>query len=394
MDKDFLKDLKKINQLATVIEESDVGNISEWISTGSLSMNSKISGSIYNGVPAGRVISLIGESGTGKSFIAGRVAANAQKKDYDVIYFDSENAITTDFLKRLGVNTKELISLSVETLEEFRNQTYKILDRYEEKYFEKGKRIGGKKLLIILDSLGNLPAQKELDDAAKGHDALDMGLRAKIIKSMTRLLTAKLARLNVPLLITNHTYKVASPNPKVPPTEVPQGGRGVVYISTIIVLLTKAKVKEDKEDTKKISGNTLKILTTKNRIIPEQQKAEIKVDFASGPVKYHGILEDAVEAGAVIREGNKYSVPHSDKKYFSREMMYGGDKNGLSADEIWEPVLPELDKYIQENNKFSSMGDDEVEYETMDESIENIDNDETIDSLNEPSDSLNEPREI
>jgi len=351
---DFMKELKKINPMAEILDESTLGNISEYISTGSLSLNGIISGSIFKGIPAGRVTAITGESGTGKSYICGRIAANAQKNGYDVIYFDSENAITKNFLGNLGVDTSKLLYLPVETLEEFKNQAFQILKTFEEKYFEQSD----KKIIIILDSLGNLPAEKELRDVDNQHNASDMGLRAKVIKSMTRVLTTKLAKLNVPLVLTNHTYAVAAANPMAAPTEVPTGGRGVIYLSTVIAHLSKTKIKEVNEEggPKKTTGNILKADTTKNRIVPEGQRAEMKVNLTTGPLKYFGLLKPAIRYGLIKKDGSKYVIGDLEKKYWEAE-LYAGGRDGKSVDELWGPILNKLDDEMIANNKFSSIAD-------------------------------------
>lgn len=347
----LLADLQKINDQACIIADNSLGNVSEWISTGSLSLNSIISGNMFNGIPCGRITTLMGESGTGKSYIAARTAANAQKQGFEVIWFDSENATSAPFVENMGVNINTLNHLPITTLEDFRNQTYQILDMLEEKHV-------GEKYMIVLDSLGNLPTEKELRDAEEGHNASDMGLRAKIIKSMTRLITAKVAKLNIAVLLTNHTYQGKAPNPMMQAPEIPQGGRGVVYISSIIILLTKKILREDKTDKKRLSGNILKAITKKNRFVPEGQRAEIKLDFETGPNKYYGLLDQAEKFEFLKKDKTRYYVPHLDKKFFQTQ---------LYVPEVWEEFLENLNEKIQTHNKFSSVSDDLLEGEVSTE---------------------------
>src|SRR5512143_24198 len=154
-----------------------------------------------------------------------------------------------------------------------------------------------KKILIVLDSLGNLPTEKELKDALEGKNAQDMGTRAKVIRSLSRILTMPLAKAEIPMIVVNHTYTNAS---GYVPIEVPAGGEGVIYISSILVLLTKQVVKEELADkTKSVTGNILKCRTTKNRVVPEGKIAEMKVDFETGVDKYHGLLDYAQAAGLI-----------------------------------------------------------------------------------------------
>lgn len=353
---DLLKDLQGINDMAECLDKSSMSGVKEWISTGSLALNAKLTGNINRGIPSGRIYMYMGKSGTGKSFVAGTTAAEAQKMGYDVIWFTSEFTLEKEFLSNLGVDTSKAILVPVDSLEQFKNQVVKLLSIYQEKYVEKGS---DKKIFIVLDSLGNLPSEKELQNAEDGHDAADMGLRAKTIKLTGRLITGKLAHLHVPMILINHTYTGKSPNPNIPAPEVPQGGEGGIYISTGILLMKKKKLKEDKEDAKALSGNILKATSVKNRIVPEGQTAEIKVDFHDGINKYYGLLEYAEKFKFIVKEGRKYHVKHLDKNFWESQLY--------NDPEIWEPILDEMNEKIQEMNKFSSVSDQFIEDETEEE---------------------------
>ena len=349
---DLLKDLQGINDMAECLDNSSMSGVREWISTGSLALNAKLTGNLHRGIPSGRIYMYMGKSGTGKSFVAGTTAAEAQKMGYEVIWFTSEFTLEKEFLSNLGVDTSKAILVPVESLEQFKNQMTALLKVYQEKYVEKGS---DKKIFIVLDSLGNLPSAKELQNAEDGHDAADMGLRAKIIKLTGRLLTGKLAYLHVPLILINHTYTGSSPNPKIPAPEIPQGGEGGIYISTGILQMRKRKLKEDKEDSKAISGNILRATSVKNRIVPEGQTAEIKVDFHEGVNKYFGLLEYAEKFGLIVKEGRKWHVKHLDKNFWESQLYSNPD--------IWEPILEEMNEGIMEMNKFSSVSDKILEEE-------------------------------
>lgn len=339
---EFLKDLKSINKDAELLENSALGEVSEYISTGSLILNSKVSGDMFKGIPSGRISMLLGKSGTGKTYIAGKIAGNAQKQDYEVVWFTSECSNEKSMLSNLGVDTKKASLLPVESLEAFKKQTYNLLQIWKEKY-------KGKKLMIVLDSLGNLPSQKEITDVLEGHDAQDMGLRAKIIKLIGRLITLELAKLDVPLILINHTYDGKAPNPKMPIPEIPAGGGGGPYISTVAILFTKKIVKDNKADKKEKTGNILKAVTTKNRLVPEGQIAEVKTRFGTGLDMYYGLLDDAEKFGFIKKIGNKWEVEGHEKTFF--------EKN-LYTDAVWKPILEKLNEKIIESNKYHSVSDD------------------------------------
>jgi len=131
MAMDFLKEIKKINDMADFIDDSTMGNIPEYISTGSLALNGILSGDLFKGIPAGRVTGFMGKSGTGKSFLTARICKEAQLIGYDIVWFETENATDKFFLQRLGVDTSRVIIIPVYSVEEFRNQTVKVIELFE-----------------------------------------------------------------------------------------------------------------------------------------------------------------------------------------------------------------------------------------------------------------------
>jgi len=343
MSMDFLKEIQKVNEMADFVEDSSLGNITEFISTGSYTLNGILSGDLFGGIPAGRVSAFMGKSSTGKSFLTARIAREAQKKGYDVIWFESENATDKFFLQRCGVDTRKVIILPINTVEEFRNQAIKVID-----LFEAAKAADpNKKMMLILDSLGNLPIEKELKDADEGKSAQDMGTRSKVIRSLSRVLTMPIAKMQIPMVVVNHTYTNAS---GYVPIEVPSGGEGVIYISSIICLLTKQAIKEEivGEKYKQLTGNILKARTTKNRVVPEGKIAETKVDFAEGVDPYYGLLPWAEAAGLVEKISTSWYVKHLDKKIFEKNIY---------TPEVWEPILQELNVWVKQNVAYSSISD-------------------------------------
>jgi RecA/RadA recombinase len=338
---DFLKEIQKINEMADFVDESSLSQITDWISTGSYSLNGILSGDIFKGIAAGRITGLMGKNSTGKSFFVHKIVRNAQQKGYDIVWFESENATDKFVLSRAGIDTSKLIIVPVFTVEEFRNQAVKILE-----LFKKVKETNPeKKLMFVLDSLGNLPTEKEMADALAGKNAMDMGIRAKIIRSLSRLITMPVAELQIPFVLTNHTYTNSS---GYVPIEVSTGGEGPMYICTVVAMLTKQKVKEEIDGAKSQTGNILKALTAKNRVVPEGQVAEVKVDFEEGISPYYGLLDWAEAAGLVEKQSTTYYVKHLDKKFFEKNIY---------VPEVWEPILTELNEYVKKKVTYSSVSD-------------------------------------
>ena len=187
------------------------------------------------GVPSNKITALAGESGTGKTFFAMGVVQNylAENPDAGVVYFESEAAITKEMIDERGIDGSRMILVPVTTVQEFRTQALQILD----KYLNIGHKEDRKPMMFVLDSLGMLSTSKELADSAEGKDTRDM-TRAQVVKAIFRILTLKLGKANVPLLVTNHTYDVVG---AYVPTKEMGGGSGLKYAASTIIYLSKKR---------------------------------------------------------------------------------------------------------------------------------------------------------
>lgn len=166
----FIKHLKESTG-AVSFAESRFGDVNNWISTGSYALNRILSGSIYKGIPSGRVIIMGGESSSGKSLIAATIAANALKDGYDaVFYFDSEGGGLKGFFENCGCDTEKVMQILVESVEDAQ---IKILKTYNEiQEFKKDNPEA--RFLCILDSLGALVTEKLIRDSEKDKVAGEM----------------------------------------------------------------------------------------------------------------------------------------------------------------------------------------------------------------------------
>jgi len=204
---DFLKDIIKEtgNEYAGLVSDGiDSADVTSFIDTGSYSFNALLSGSIYGGMPSNKITAIAGEAATGKTFFALGICKAFLDKDPDagIIYFESESAISKQMIEARGIDSTRMVIVPVATVQEFRNQSIKILD----KYMEQTEKVR-KPLMFVLDSLGMLSTTKEMEDTAAGKETRDM-TRSQIVKSTFRVLTLKLGRANCPLIMTNHTYDV------------------------------------------------------------------------------------------------------------------------------------------------------------------------------------------
>ena len=320
----FLNDIVKEidNEYAGLVADGvSAGDTTAFIDTGSYIFNALCSGSIFGGIPSNKITAIAGESSTGKTFYCLGIVKHFLETDPDagVIYFESESAISREMIESRNIDSQRMVVVPVTTVQEFRLQAIRILDKYLEQPPDKRKP-----MMFVLDSLGMLSTTKEIEDSEAGKETRDM-TRAQVVKSIFRVLTLKLGKANVPLIVTNHTYDVVG---AYVPTKEMGGGSGLKYAASTIIYLSKSKEKDGKD----VIGNIIKCETKKSRFTKENAKIESRLFYDErGLDKYYGLLELGEKHGVFTRIGNRYKMGESNlypkqilsnpEKYFTPEVL-------------------------------------------------------------------------
>ena len=308
------------NEYASLVSDGvEAADIDSFIDTGSYIFNALLSGSIYGGLPSNKITALAGESATGKTFfVLGMVKTFLDENpDAGVIYFESESAITKDMIEERGIDSKRMIIFPVATVQEFRTQAVKILDKYiddEEK----------QPMMMCLDSLGMLSTTKEMEDTAAGNETRDM-TRAQVLKAAFRVLTLRLGKAKVPMIVTNHTYDSMG---SMFTTKEMGGGSGLKYAASQIVFLGKKKEKDGKE----VIGNIIHCKNHKSRLTVENKMVDVRLNYEKGLDKYYGLLDLALKYGIFKSVSTRIELPdgttqfgktinNDPTKYFTPEIL-------------------------------------------------------------------------
>jgi len=304
---DFLKEIIKEtgNEYATLVSDGvEAGDVDSFIDTGSHALNALLSGSIFGGMPSNKITAIAGEAATGKTFFAlGIVKAFLDKnKDAGVIYFESESALTKELVETRGIDSKRMVIVPVATVQEFRHQSIKVIDKYLEQGEEKRKP-----LMFVLDSLGMLSTTKEMEDTAEGKETRDM-TRSQIVKAAFRVLTLKLGKAKVPMIMTNHTYDVIG---SMFPQKEMGGGSGLKYAASNIVYLSKRKEKDGKE----VVGNIIHCKNYKSRLTKENALIDVRLTYKDGLDKYYGLLDLAIKHNIFKSVSTRIELPDGSKQY-------------------------------------------------------------------------------
>ena len=314
------------NEFAGYVSEGvAAGDITTFVDTGSYIFNAVVSGSLFGGIPSNKVTALAGESSTGKTFFALSVVRNFLDANPSggVIYFESESAISREMIESRGIDSKRMIMMPVATIEEFRTQACRILDKYMKE--PKDERVP---MLFVLDSLGMLSTSKEMEDIANDKQVRDM-TKSQLIKGAFRVLTLKLGQANVPMIVTNHTYDVIG---SYVPTKEMGGGTGLKYAASTIIYLSKKKEKDGTE----VVGNIIKAKTAKSRLSKENQEVEVRLYYDErGLDRYYGLLELGEEAGMWKNVAGRYEI--NGKKIYGKEILKNPDQY------FTEEVMQQLD---------------------------------------------------
>ena len=303
---DFLRDVIKNagNEYAAIVDDGvEAGDVDSFIDTGSYIFNGLLSGSIYGGLPSNKITAIAGESATGKTYFLMGIVKNFLDADPDagVIYFESESAITRNMVVDRGIDPKRMVIFPVTTVQEFRTQAIRVIDDYMAQ-----NESDRKPLFLCLDSLGMLSTTKEVEDTTDGKETRDM-TRAQVLKAAFRVLTLKLGRAKVPMVVTNHTYESMG----LFSTKEMGGGSGLKYAASSIIYLSKKKEKDGTE----VVGNIIHCKNHKSRLTKENKMVDVRLTYDKGLDRYYGLLELAEKYEIFKKVSTRYELPDGSKQF-------------------------------------------------------------------------------
>lgn len=279
---------------ADVLSDSKLFSEKEVIQTDIPAINIALSGDLDGGMRPG-LTSIAGPSRHFKSNYALLMAAAYMKKHPDgmILFYDSEFGSPSDYFGAFGINADQVLHIPIMNVEELTFDLAKKLDSSNDEGIKRGDKI-----FIFVDSVGNLASKKEAENAVDQHAAADMGIRAKTLKSMYRIITPHLNAKNIPMVVINHTYEEM----KLYGKSIMSGGQGGMLASDTVWIVGKSQEKDGTE----LLGYNFTINVEKSRYVKEKSKIPILVKFDGGISKYTAILEMALAAGEVVKPKNAW----------------------------------------------------------------------------------------
>jgi len=309
----------------------------QFITTGVYLLDAALSGKLLGGgFATNRITAFAGESGAGKSFICYSCVKHAQRAGYSVIYIDTEQAIDLEDVSKYGIDPslEKFRLIRSNKVEDVNMVLTQLIDDLKE------QKLAGyelPKLMIVLDSLGQMASNKEKADLLKGDIKQDM-TKAKALGSMFRSINTDLGFLEIPFLCANHTYLTMD----LFPAEKLRGGNGLLYSASVIGFMSKSKLKTGEEDDMDLgsSGITVLFKTSKNRLA-KPKKIRFDISFTHGmnpftgldafcrPEYFNqvGIAQGKMEVDKKTGEmtftpgGNRWYVSHLDKSVPTKQLF-------------------------------------------------------------------------
>lgn len=278
--------VKSVDESAEILSESATAVIEDFVHTGSYIVNAALTGSIFKGVPSGRVTVLAGNPGTGKTYLAMSICREGQKKGYTPIYLDSEGSVDKSFCERLGIDPSNMIIKQVTTVSEVNTFLVNVLNDINAKPKEERPKV-----IFVIDSIGNLSSTKEMNDTAEGNGKADM-TKNREIKALFRTNATALAKAQAILVCNSHVYQTLD----LFATTKISGGSGLGFASSVTLLLSTSKLDDKQSDKiaeKKVgdftkTGVIVTAKTEKSRFtIP--QKVKFQIPFFKAPNPYVGL---------------------------------------------------------------------------------------------------------
>ena len=327
----LLDKLKKNTTIkeTNVLSESKLFSTKDLIQTAVPALNVALSGKLDGCLTPGLTI-FAGPSKHFKTAFAMMLVKSFLDKYDDgiVLFYDSEFGAPQSYFENFGIDTGKVVHTPITDIEQLKHDIMKQVNELERK----------DRVMIVVDSVGNLASKKEVDDALDGKSVADM-TRAKQMKSLFRMITPHLTIKDIPMVVVNHTYMEIGMFPKA----IVSGGTGIYYSADNIFIIGRQQEKQGTE----VVGYNFIINVEKSRYVREKSKIPIEVTFEGGISKWSGLLDMALESGHVIKPSNGwYQLATEEKKH---------RLNDTYNKEFWMPVLtdPTFSEWVEKRYRMA-----------------------------------------
>jgi len=330
-----LKKNSKI-EFTSPLEDSKFFGNKDVISTPVPMINVALGGRLDGGLTPGLTV-LAGPSKHFKTAFSLLMAKAYMDKYSDAVmlFYDSEFGTPQAYFDSFGIDKSRVLHTPITDVEQLKFDVVSQLNNLER----------GEKVIIVIDSVGNLASKKELEDALNEKSVADMS-RAKALKGLFRMITPYLTMKDVPMVVVNHTYMEIGMFPKA----VVSGGTGIYYSADTIWILGR---QQDKDGTE-IKGYHFIINVEKSRYVKEKSKIPVSVSFEGGIQRYSGLLDIALAGNFVGKPNNGWyqKIDRETGEFIGTKVR---EKDTLNQ-EFWQDILAsqEFQQYIIDSYQVGS----------------------------------------
>ena len=299
-------DIAKMNAALSKVKASTGSAESDvWLNSGNYALNFNLTGDFNKGIPNRRTVLFYGLQGSGKTFIASMIAKQAQDKGYHIVYLDSERSIHTNYMTKIGIDMspEKFTTVNVKTIEEATANMSALFNTFSPE----------DKVCYVIDSLSGMETEAEMENFDKGKVTTDMGLFAKRIKQFAKNINHKISERDNFCIMTSHAYKNQD-KMNGWGTIMPSGGEGMIFFPSLIVALSKFKLREEKAND--IVGVKITAETVKSRYTQLGRRFTLEVPYTTGIDPIDGLLElaEKVELVAHAKGSSWYSYEDDNGK--------------------------------------------------------------------------------
>jgi len=344
----MLEKLKKTSTIKSteVLSESKFFNDKDMVPTSVPIMNVALSGKLDGGMTPGLTM-FAGPSKHFKTAFSLLMAKSYMEKypDAALLFYDSEFGTPKSYFESFNIDMDRVLHTPITDVEQLKFDVMKQLDNIKR----------GERVVMVIDSIGNLASKKEVEDAMDQKSVADMS-RAKQIKSLFRMVTPHLTMKDIPMVVVNHTYKEIGMFPK----DIVGGGTGSYYSADNIYIIGR---RQDKKGTE-VLGYDFIINVEKSRYVKEKSKIPVSVSWDGGISKWSGLLDVAIDGGFVVKPNQGWYAKVDmetgeveDKKYRIKD---------TNTKDFWMPIITskKFNDYIQQRYQVSHgsiIQEDEIE---------------------------------
>lgn len=303
----------------------------------------------------------------GKTYIALNACREAQKRGYSIVYLDTEWAVDKDLISRFGIDVSD-DKVSYQPVNTVEDVNKIILTMAQTLIKQKREGIETPKIVLIIDSLGNLSTRRELDGVNEDEIKADMGNKQKLLKKLFSTCTLNAGLAGITIIATQHTIANIGGYGE---SRTISGGIGQWFNSSTVLQVSKAKL-ADGSDKKTETGIIATSKIKKSRFTKKGIPVSFHISDEMGMNPFVGLEKYiswdicGIQAGKVNEKGEfeeagkqirTFAVKHLNKnikpsqlfseKVFTQEVL---DKLEVVVSKIFKLADPSTQQFDSANS--------------------------------------------